>query len=82
MVKAYNSTFSSANGRMVLADLKAKFGFDKWDAADTEDADKIARRVCMKGPIYHIERMRLHIFRKDAKPLKAISGDSVETREQ
>lgn len=73
LVKAYKSTFGSAHGMMVLADLKHAFGFDKWEAIDTDDADKIARRVCAKGPIFHIEKMRNTSLEKKAKPKAAIS---------
>jgi hypothetical protein len=59
LIKAYRATFSSGAGRVVLADLKYRFGFDKWDAADTEESDKIVRRVFSKGPLYYIETMRL-----------------------
>jgi hypothetical protein len=82
LVKAYAATFSSAHGRLVLADLKRKFGFDRWEAESEALSDNtIARRVCMKGPIFHIEKMRTHIFRKAPKSTKALSGNTHEQTE-
>lgn len=62
-VLAYKRCFSTESGRAVLADLKAKFGFDRCEAeSETLSDNIIARRTCMKLPIYHIERMRAHTF--------------------
>lgn len=78
LVKAYKSTFGSAHGLMVLADLKHAFGFDKWEAIDTDDADKIARRVCAKGPIFHITKMIATSLEKKRLPKQALSENHHE----
>lgn len=80
LVKAYKGTFATAHGRLVLADLKAKFGFDRCEAdSETVSDNTIARRTCMKLPIFHIEKMRNHTLREAAKPKKALAGHHHET---
>lgn len=73
LVLAYKRCFTTASGLTVLADLKAKFGFDRWEAEDTEDDRKIIRRTCAKGPIFHIERQLRTQFRAGRK-IKQLSA--------
>lgn len=79
LVKAYKSTFATAHGRLVLDDLKRKFGFERCEADSELTTDNIiARRTCMKAPIFHIERMRNHNLSDTPKPKKARSGNHHE----
>lgn len=73
LVIDYKAVFGSDKGQRVLSDLKKVFGFDRWEAQDSEDANVIARRVCMKGPIFHIERMLKTTFAREQKPKRAIT---------
>lgn len=79
LVKAYKATFSSAHGLTVWNDLKRRFRFGKWAAADTKDTEEIVRRVFMHGPLHHIDDMRNHTLTKDAKPKRALSEERPET---
>lgn len=79
LVKAYKATFSSSHGLMVLADLNRRFKFGEWAAKDTEDTDKIIRRVFMHGPLHHIEDMRNTSLEKKRLPKQAISENHHET---
>jgi hypothetical protein len=77
LVKAYKGVFASENGRLVLADLKAAFGFERCEANSEALSDnQIARRVCMKAPIFHIERMRNYDLREKPKPKRALAGST------
>jgi len=77
LVLDYRATFQSEKGRHVMADLKRRFGWERWEAEDTENADLIARRVAAKGPIFHIEKMLRITFREGKdKPKRARSEDS------
>lgn len=67
LVNAYKRCFSTESGKIVLTDLKQRFGFDRWPAEDTEDERKIARRVFAMGPLFHVEQQLKTIFR-DGKP--------------
>jgi hypothetical protein len=79
LVKAYHSTFSTSHGKKVLADLKAKFGFDVCEADSELTSDNvIARRSFAKRPLYHIERMLKTTLRETAKPNKALSANHHE----
>lgn len=69
LVIAYKRCFTTESGLRVLADLKQRFGWDRWEAEDTTDADVIARRCAAKGPIFHIERQLKTVFRK-GKPIR------------
>lgn len=63
----------------VIADLKRKFGFDVWEADSEHLTDnQIARRVCMKGPIFHIEKMRGMTFPTEKKPKRARTSHEAE----
>lgn len=74
LVGDYKATFANEKGQRVLADLKQKFGFDRWEAeSETLSDNIIARRVCMKGALYHIQKMLAHTFRKEPKPRRALS---------
>jgi hypothetical protein len=76
LVKAYKGTFATAHGRLVLADLKAKFRFDDCEADSELHSDNIiARRCFAKKPIYHIEKMRNATLREVAKPKRALAGN-------
>lgn len=70
----YRAVFNSPKGQRVLSDLKARFGFGKWPAKDTEDERAIARRVFMQGPLYHIEEQLRTPFKREKKQAKAISA--------
>jgi hypothetical protein len=75
LVLDYKAVFNSEKGQRVLADLKQRFGFDRWEADSEQLTDnQIARRVCMKGPLYHIERLRNTTFREKARPKRALSA--------
>lgn len=79
LVIAYKATFSTEKGRLVLADLKRRFGFDVCEADSELLSDNvIARRSFAKRPIFHIERMRNHNFRKEPKPKRALSDSHHE----
>lgn len=54
---AYRAVFGSDKGKLVWADLRNRFCFDRWAAEDTEDFEKIGRRVFMQGPLHHIKKM-------------------------
>lgn len=74
-ILAYKRCFSTASGQAVLADLKERFGFDRCEAeSETLSDNIIARRTCMKMPIFHIEKMRGYTFRDNGTPKRAAAG--------
>lgn len=74
LVLAYKRCFATESGKTVLADLKHRFGFDRWPAEDTEDERKIARRVFAMGPLFHVEKQLKTIFRA-GKPKRPARKD-------
>lgn len=81
LVQDYKALFSTDRGKRVWADLCKKFGFGRWPATDTEDTEKIVRRVFMHGPLHHIEDMRRITFRENTdKPKRALAGNHHEDK--
>jgi hypothetical protein len=63
LVLAYKRCFTSESGRRVLADLCAKFGFDKKEHENSSfipgaSATDVAWRDGSKDPVRHILKMR------------------------
>ena len=66
-ILAYKRCFSTASGMAVLADLKVRFQFDRWEADNSDDPAVILRRVYMHGPLWHIQKQMDTVFR-EGKP--------------
>lgn len=63
LILAYKRCFTTESGKTVLADLKHQFGWDRWEADNSDNAEVIARRCSAKGPIFHIEKQMRTVFR-------------------
>lgn len=73
LVLDYKGLFNSPRGQKVLADLQRKFGFGRPSAVAGMRNEDVWLREGMKMPLHEIERMRSMIFRKNAKPKRALS---------
>lgn len=78
LILRYKRLFARDDGKAVFEDLCEKFGFDRSLFADdlAADSELIARREAMRQPLYHIRRMRDHVFKKEPKLETAISEDT------